>query len=457
MPDALTECALDLPPARGLQSPVCWLILDDNLQLSNDPFEGAAFRDEGSRPSAPPGLSVSAEPDNIRLPTTMHFRFSLLVLLSMAPLCTLTAERQVSYLYEKGDAFHHELVRRINAPVENDADGINTSLDRLRTLLLSDRVAFFMDLHAERTEDGVTLQGSVERPEFKHIADVVLTELGFGPVLNEVRMVPDLGVNPDPFGVTIAPQVATWAQPDLKGAPMDEALYGEPVYLLEELPEAWLVKTAVGYWGYARKDAIRRVNRETFVRLLNAPKLTLLEEHRAGERTLPKGSRLRLKNWGEGENCMVILPDGDTIAIPKAQCRVSRREAAMKEVMTRARTYLDSPYRLGGRSDAAGIDCSGLVQECYRSVGFSLPRDAKQQYLAGELIPACVQEALLPGDALFFMNESGQVYHVALYAGNGEIIHAIGREVQIHSIRPGATNYFPRMREKYIGAKRFYD
>ena len=122
-----------------------------------------------------------------------------------------------------------------------------------------------------------------------------------------------------------------------------------------------------------------------------------------------------------------------------------------------ARTFLRSPYRLGGRNRAEGIDCSGFIQQCFRTVGMNLARDAKQQYLAGNLLLPCVKEALLPGDALFFMNEAGQVYHVALYLGNDEIIHAIGEEVQIHSIRPGTTDYFPRMDEQFIGAKRFYE
>lgn len=387
----------------------------------------------------------------------MRIRLSLLILLVAAPAAEVFAERQVSYLYEKGDAFQQELVRRIRASVQNDPDGVNTSLERLRTLMLSDRVAFYVDLHATRNDAGVTLHGAVERPEFRRIAEAVLNGLEFGPVKNEVRVLPDWTAEPNPFGVTIAPHVATWSEPDLTGAPMDEALYGEPVYVLDELPEAWLIKTATGYWGYARKNAIRRVDRKRYVELLNAPRISLLEAYRVGEQTLPKGSRLRAKDAGTGDHVEVLLPEGEVVPVPRSLCRVSNREGAMKEVMSRARSFLDSPYRLGGRSDTGGIDCSGLVQECYRSVGFNLPRDAKQQYLAGHLIPAGVQEALLPGDALFFMNESGQVYHVALYAGDGEIIHAIDREVQIHSIREGATNYFPRMREKYIGAKRLYD
>jgi hypothetical protein len=238
---------------------------------------------------------------------------------------------------------------------------------------------------------------------------------------------------------------------------MDEALYGEPVYLLKETSTAWLIKTAVGYWGYARKDAIQRVSRERFVELLNSRKVTVLQDEVVEGQPVPGGCSLPLRDWGEGSWCTVIAPDGRELPLPKASCRRSERAAAMNQMTVFARTFLNAPYRLGGRNRTGGIDCSGFIQQCYRTVGMNLARDAKQQYLAGHLILPCVTEALLPGDALFFMNEAGQVYHVALYVGDQQIVHALGEQVQQHSIDPTATNYFPRMDRQYLGSKRFFE
>jgi cell wall-associated NlpC family hydrolase len=76
--------------------------------------------------------------------------------------------------------------------------------------------------------------------------------------------------------------------------------------------------------------------------------------------------------------------------------------------------------------------------------------------LGGHLILPCVKEALLPGDAIFFIGDRGQVDHTALYLGNQDLLHATGAEVKIQSLNPAATNYFKRFDGDFLGAKRFW-
>ena len=52
---------------------------------------------------------------------------------------------------------------------------------------------------------------------------------------------------------------------------------------------------------------------------------------------------------------------------------------------------------------------------------YTLPRTSRQQAKAGTRIP--VQEAK-PGDLLFYQRESGFIYHVMIYLGDGKVIHA---------------------------------
>jgi len=89
-----------------------------------------------------------------------------------------------------------------------------------------------------------------------------------------------------------------------------------------------------------------------------------------------------------------------------------------------ANAYLNSPYLWGGRS-FYGIDCSGLTQNVYRIAGIQIPRDASQQVELGAIV-SFVEEAQL-GDLAFFDNEEGQITHVGLCLGKGDIIHASGR------------------------------
>ena len=63
-----------------------------------------------------------------------------------------------------------------------------------------------------------------------------------------------------------------------------------------------------------------------------------------------------------------------------------------------ARSFLGAPYLLGGMT-AEGIDCSGLVHMAYRRLGRLVPRDADQQEEAGRPVR---DEDLRPGDLITY-------------------------------------------------------
>ncbi|WP_421187128.1 C40 family peptidase [Aeromonas enteropelogenes] len=78
------------------------------------------------------------------------------------------------------------------------------------------------------------------------------------------------------------------------------------------------------------------------------------------------------------------------------------------------------PYRMGG-STRAGLDCSAFTQLAYQQVlGFSLPRTTESQATLGTPVE---RYRLQHGDLVFFKTGWRQ-YHVGVYTGSGEFIHA---------------------------------
>jgi cell wall-associated NlpC family hydrolase len=100
-----------------------------------------------------------------------------------------------------------------------------------------------------------------------------------------------------------------------------------------------------------------------------------------------------------------------------------------ERVVTEARKQLGQPYVWGGKSRAAGFDCSGYTAWVYRSLGVDIGTSALQQYQAGVSIP---RVGLMPGDLVFFLG-SGTPMHVGIYAGDGEFLHAPGAGKRIES------------------------
>lgn len=81
--------------------------------------------------------------------------------------------------------------------------------------------------------------------------------------------------------------------------------------------------------------------------------------------------------------------------------------------------FVGNPYVYGGTSLTNGADCSGFVMSVFAEFGYELPRVAAAQCAASEKKSVADIEA---GD-LFFYGDGG-IDHVALYIGDGKIVHA---------------------------------
>lgn len=92
------------------------------------------------------------------------------------------------------------------------------------------------------------------------------------------------------------------------------------------------------------------------------------------------------------------------------------------DIITYAQKFVGNRYVWGGESLTKGADCSGFVQAVYADFGYSIPRTSREQAAsAGRKVS---ESEMLPGDLVFYTNSRGVVNHVAMYIGNGMIVHA---------------------------------
>jgi len=82
------------------------------------------------------------------------------------------------------------------------------------------------------------------------------------------------------------------------------------------------------------------------------------------------------------------------------------------------KTKIGSPY-VYGASGPSSFDCSGFTSWAYAQAGVSIPRTSEAQAQIGTRIYSV--DDLQVGDLVFFF---GDLHHVGLYAGNGQILHA---------------------------------
>lgn len=128
-------------------------------------------------------------------------------------------------------------------------------------------------------------------------------------------------------------------------------------------------------------------------------------------------------------------------AVPEAIKFSPLEEAANQQASLRnkivnyALQFVGNRYVWGGTSLTNGADCSGFTQSVMRNFGISLPRVSRDQANTGKSIKS---SEMRPGDLIFYTNSSGTVNHVAMYIGNGQIVHAASKR---SGIRISTWNY----------------
>lgn len=126
-----------------------------------------------------------------------------------------------------------------------------------------------------------------------------------------------------------------------------------------------------------------------------------------------------LKADGENEEHIPAAGAGKSLGAGTMTETLELSPASIGEEAARyAVCFLGTPYVWGGHSLAEGVDCSGFVMSVYQHFQISLPHSAKEDREAGYEVDGL--ENAQPGDLICYDNPD----HVAIYLGDGKIVHA---------------------------------
>ena len=131
-----------------------------------------------------------------------------------------------------------------------------------------------------------------------------------------------------------------------------------------------------------------------------------------------KANDPNITEYKEGLMATNIEIDGWTIG--SSGVAVESLEQKIDEI----KRYVTTPYLYGGAT-TKGWDCSGFTQWALKYLGVSIPRSSYDQAKGGMVINVKDKSLWKAGDILLYANSSGSINHVALYLGDGKLMHAL--------------------------------
>lgn len=155
---------------------------------------------------------------------------------------------------------------------------------------------------------------------------------------------------------------------------------------------------------------------KTQIKQQNAQIVKLEEEKRKREEEERRRAEEAAKKNNSSTTTTTSKPKG-TATVNKEEIMAANGSDLGKQIAIYACGFVGNPYVPGGTSLTEGADCSGFTQSVYKVYGYKIPRNSYSQRSAGKEVSFAEAQ---PGDIICYAG------HVALYIGNGKIVHASG-------------------------------
>ncbi len=176
---------------------------------------------------------------------------------------------------------------------------------------------------------------------------------------------------------------------------------GEYLEIVEDANNGWYKVDINNLVGYVSADYVKEVN--------SLPVAVEIVEVQVSTQSSTAGS-----SSSSGSSSTYTGPAFNTASLDQSVSQTA------KDLIEYAMQFLGNPYVYGGNSLTNGTDCSGFTKLIFAQFGYNLPRSSSAYLSAGTQIP---YTSAKPGDILVYKYGSS-IGHVAIYIGNGQIIHA---------------------------------
>lgn len=235
-----------------------------------------------------------------------------------------------------------------------------------------------------------------------------------------------------------------------------QLLFLEPLKVGKKSGDYVLVQQDDGYSGWADTRFLKELSRveyENQIKSANAvisafdAKLIDYKNSTLLPHFLYYGTKLKVTATIDG-SYRLKHSSGKSAYIKRNRVRPIKKKENVtgKKLVKEASKWLGVPYLWGGMTPA-GFDCSGFLKQIFGQFNIYLPRDTKDQILAGKKVE---RQSIKTGDLLFFKR------HVGMAITKEQMIHcSVGSAgVAIESIESGQPDYRQDLDRDFAEARR---
>lgn len=334
------------------------------------------------------------------------------------------------------------------------------------------RVAMFQ-VEALAQDKNIVLRGESNLPAAKQELMSTLSAKDY-TIIDSIKMLPAAELGDKIYGVVNLSACNIRSKPKHSAELGTQSTLGTALRVYKSEGSWFWIQTPDDYFGWLDAGGFTAMTATEYQAWQNSDKVIYLKDfgfslaaptEQAGRVSdLLEGNILKFLET-TGSYTKVAYPDGREAYIPSADVMqydlwLASRQPDAEHILAKAKDFLGRPYLWGGTS-GKGMDCSGFTKTVFYLNGVIIPRDASQQVHAGVTVETDLSDLsnLAAGDLLFFGRKATpekkeRITHVAIYMGDGKIIHSAGT-VKIESLKKEDADFNEYRLQSFVRAKRY--